>query len=97
MKASTFLLLPVLLVTVLGSCRPFFRTEVGVPGAGYTKNEAYDRGFADGRGDRLAGRAHNPHINEDSSTLPSAHRRDYIWGYTEGYRSPHGAAVIVTK
>ena len=64
--------------------------ESGVPGAGYTANDAYQRGWSDGSSDRAAGRAHNPHINEDSSNLPSAFRNQYIWGYTEGYRGTSG-------
>ncbi|GAA5484827.1 hypothetical protein [Haloferula sargassicola] len=96
MKASLLVLVAVLTALGLNSCRPFFRTEIGVPGAGYTRDEAYNRGYADGSADRLAGRSHNPHINEDSTTLPSAHRKNYIWGYTEGYRSPSGA-VLSTK
>ncbi|MEP4078226.1 hypothetical protein [Haloferula sp.] len=56
------------------------------PAAGYTKSDAYQRGYDDGCADRRAGRAHNPHINEDSEDLPSAHRNDYIWGYNAGYK-----------
>ncbi|MBB5352533.1 hypothetical protein HNR46_002779 [Haloferula luteola] len=79
------------------SCQPFFRTEVGAPAAGYDESDAYRRGFEDGSGDRLAGRAHNPHINEDSATLPSAHRKNYLWGYTDGYGNPSGARVMGSK
>lgn len=57
-----------------------------IPPAGYTKTEAYKRGYDDGCNDRKRGRAHNPHINEDSPTLPSAHRNEYIWGYNDGYK-----------
>lgn len=60
------------------------------PGAGYTKSDAYQRGYNDGQSDRRSGRAHNPHINEDSETLPSAHRKDYIWGYNAGFKDSSG-------
>lgn len=56
------------------------------PAAGYTESDAYKRGYNDGCNDRLAGKSHNPHINEDSPTLPSAHRNHYIWGYNAGYK-----------
>lgn len=56
------------------------------PAAGYTETDAYKRGYDDGSNDRSAGKAHNPHINEDSETLPSAHRNNYIWGYNAGYK-----------
>ena len=56
------------------------------PAAGYTETDAYKRGYDDGSNDRSAGRAHNPHINEDSEDLPSAHRNNYIWGYNAGYK-----------
>ena len=56
------------------------------PAAGYTETDAYRQGYDDGCRDRRAGRAHNPHINEDSETLPAAHRNDYIWGYNAGYK-----------
>ncbi len=55
------------------------------PAAGYTETDAYKRGYDDGSSDRSAGKAHNPHINEDSEALPSAHRNNYIWGYNAGY------------
>lgn len=97
MRAFSFLLVPVISLLALSSCQNFFRTEVGAPGAGYTESDAYKRGFADGRADGLAGRAHNPHINEDSSTLPSFFRNNYIWGYTDGYRNPYGMAVSGSK
>lgn len=61
-------------------------TITGQPAAGYTKTDAYKRGYKDGCDDRQAGRAHNPHINEDSPTLPSAHRNNYVWGYNDGYK-----------
>ena len=56
------------------------------PAAGYTESDAYKRGYEDGCNDRCAGRSHNPHINEDSPTLPSAHRNHYVWGYNAGYK-----------
>ena len=37
-------------------------------------------------GDRLHGLAYDPHINEDR-TLPRAHRKDYLWGYVDGFRN----------
>lgn len=62
------------------------------PAAGYGHSQAYKRGYDDGSSDRLAGRAHNPHINEDSETLPSAYRNDYVWGYNHGYKNPGGVS-----
>jgi hypothetical protein len=56
------------------------------PASGYTETDAYKRGYDDGCNDRRSGNTHNPHINEDSETLPSAHRNNYIWGYNAGYK-----------
>jgi hypothetical protein len=67
------------------SCHPGYSHHA----AGYDQRDAYNRGHADGSSDRLSGRDHNPHINEDSETLPSAYRNDYIWGYVEGYKNPY--------
>ncbi|MEM1083016.1 MAG: hypothetical protein AAGI48_02755 [Verrucomicrobiota bacterium] len=72
-------------------------TITGEPAAGYSKSDAYNRGFADGSNDRSTGKAHNPHINEDSEHLPSAHRNDYIWGYNAGYKSPGSQTVSGSK
>lgn len=59
-------------------------------GHGYQPLDAYNRGYRDGSLDRSRGRTHNPHIN-DPSTLHSAHRKDYVLGYCEGYRATYSA------
>ncbi len=79
------------------SCSHMFRTDYGVPGAGYDDRAAYNQGFSDGSGDRSAGRAHNPHINEDSATLPAAYRKEYVWGYIDGYRGMRGTLIEGSK
>ncbi|MGB6220623.1 hypothetical protein [Haloferula sp.] len=61
-------------------------TVYGNPAAGYTETDAYKRGYNDGCNDRKSGNTANPHINEDSETLPSAYRNNYIWGYNAGYK-----------
>ena len=68
-------------------------TDPDTPMAGYNEKQVYNRGFSDGSTDRLSGRAHNPHINEPV-TLSSAYRKQYLWGYVEGYKNPyaHGGA-----
>lgn len=86
MKSPFYALALVVLAGTLPSC--IGPTEPNVPGAGYSERDAYDRGFSDGSSDRLAGRAYNPHIN-DSETLPSAYRKNYLWGYAEGYKNPY--------
>lgn len=86
MKSPFYALALIVLAGFLPSC--IGPTETNVPGAGYTEQDAYDRGYSDGSSDRLAGRAHNPHIN-DPETLPSAYRKQYLWGYAEGYKNPY--------
>ncbi|MFM2243179.1 MAG: hypothetical protein RLZ97_2034 [Verrucomicrobiota bacterium] len=88
MKSPFYACGAVILALVCSSC--LSGTQYGVPGAGYTANDSYQRGYQDGSSDRARGRAHNPHINESSSDLPSAFRKEYIWGYTEGYRGIRG-------
>lgn len=94
MKSPFYALSALILATALPSC--LSGTQYGVPGAGYTANDAYQRGYRDGSGDRASGRAHNPHINEDSSNLPAAFRKEYVWGYTEGYRGT-GSGIAGSK
>lgn len=67
------------------SCTTYEHT----PGAGYSARDSFYRGYSDGRSDRVRGLAHNPHINEDAATLPSAYRTEYMWGYVEGFRYPN--------
>lgn len=86
MKSPFYALTLLVLAGSLGSC--IGPTFPNVPGAGYSESDAYDRGFSDGSSDRLGGRAHNPHIN-NPETLPSAYRKQYLWGYAEGYQNPY--------
>ncbi len=73
----------------LGSMACHSPQPVGlIPGAGYSPRDSYERGFGDGSIDRISMKTHNPHINQ-SDTLPSAHRLEYVWGYNEGYKSPY--------
>lgn len=54
----------------------------------YTGNsgrQAYDQGYTHGSMDRVRGLAHNPHIN-DPDEVPASFRKEYIWGYTEGFQ-----------
>lgn len=71
------------LALALGASSCANNTEL-TPGAGYSARDSYYRGFNDGRLDRARGLTHNPHIN-DPDTLPSAYRKEYLWGYCEGY------------
>jgi len=84
MNLSTLVPLGMILAFAAPSCS--YRAE-GYQAAGYSPRDAYYRGHTDGSGDRYRGLAYDPHINE-SRTLPSAHRNDYMWGYIEGYRHP---------
>ena len=87
MKSPQYAILALILAAFSASCGTH---SVGlIPGAGYSPNDAYHRGYDDGSLDRRRGLTHNPHINEDSSTLPTAHRLEYTWGYLEGYRMPN--------
>ena len=91
MKSPQFAL-AALAAAFLGSCAcsDVWTSDVGLtPASGYHPRDAYERGFSDGSLDRRRGLAHNPHINEDASTLPSAHRLEYTWGYIEGYRGSY--------
>lgn len=85
MKSPQYAIMACLLALFAASCT----TAELIPGAGYSARDAFYRGYDDGRSDRVRGLAHNPHINEDSMTLPSAHRLEYTWGYTEGFRYPY--------
>ena len=91
MKAPLHALVLMLLAGAFSSCIGY--TDVSPPMKGYTQKEVYNRGFADGASDGRAGHAHNPHIN-DSITLSSAYRKNYIWGYTEGYQNAIGGAAV---
>ena len=81
---KTFILVPLGVILALAgtSCTSY---APGYQAAGYSPNDAYYRGHVDGSGDRLYGLAYDPHINEDR-TLPSAHRNEYLWGYSDGFR-----------
>ena len=83
MKLFTLVPLSFLLAFAAPSCS---YTAEGYQAAGYTSHDAYHRGLTDGSGDRLHGLAYDPHINEDR-TLPRAHRKDYLWGYVDGFRN----------
>lgn len=85
MKLITLLISSVALALTSVSCSNMFETAHDYQAAGYTPNNAYHRGLVDGRGDKIKGRAYDPHINEDR-TLPRAHRNDYLWGYVDGFR-----------
>lgn len=71
------------------SCKTY--TENAYVASGYDARDAYKLGFRDGSADRAAGKAHNPHINEPHQT-PAAFRKDYLWGYTEGYKQGYGGS-----
>lgn len=51
----------------------------------HSPRAAYDQGYAHGQLDRRRGLTHDPHIN-NPDTVPSAFRKQYVWGYTEGYQ-----------
>ena len=70
----------------LSSCIGY--TDPDTPMAGYTEKQVYNRGFSDGSSDCLGGKAHNPWVNEPI-TLSSQHRKQYLWGYVEGYKNPY--------
>lgn len=72
-------------IFALGSISCETYTENAYPASGYNERDAYNLGFRDGSADRAAGKAHNPHINDPQET-PAAFRKDYLWGYTEGYK-----------
>ena len=82
MKSATITLITLGMAFGAISCT----TDTNNPASGYTKTDAYHRGYSDGQSDRRSGRAHNPQINEGSETLPSAHRNNYVWGYNAGYK-----------
>ncbi|MCW1885277.1 hypothetical protein OKA04_11100 [Luteolibacter flavescens] len=86
---KTFILVPlgVILAVAGSSCSSTYAP--GYQAAGYSPRDAYYRGHVDGSGDRLHGKAYDPHINEDR-TLPGAFRKDYVWGYNDGFRKPAG-------
>ena len=86
MKMSTLVPLGLLMAFAAPSCS---YVATGYQAAGYAPQDAYRRGYVDGSGDKVYGRAYDPHINEDR-TLPRAHRNDYIWGYIDGFRNPNG-------
>jgi len=87
MKSPQYAILALVLAAFTASCGT---SSVGyIPGAGYSPRDAYYRGWDDGSRDRTTTKNYNPHINEDSSTLPSAHRLEYNWGYIEGYKTPY--------
>lgn len=86
MKMSTLVPLGLLVALAAPSCTT---VATGYQAAGYSPRDAYYRGHVDGSGDRFHGRAYKPHINEDR-TLPNSHRNDYLWGYVDGFRNPHG-------
>jgi len=52
----------------------------------YSPRDAYDLGYKHGVTDRRRAVSFDPHFN-DSIEVPAAHRKDYVWGYTEGYRA----------
>lgn len=64
-------------------------TEKVYVASGYDEKDAYALGFRHGSNDRLAGKAHNPHIN-DFDDVPGAFRKDYTWGYIKGFENPYG-------
>ncbi len=86
MKTSTLVPLGLILACAAPSCSHYV---TGYQAAGYSPRDAYYRGHVDGSGDRLRGLSYDPHINEDR-TLPQAHRKDYLWGYVDGFRNPGG-------
>ena len=93
MKSPQYIALSAILACFVTSCACnsdywTYTSADLTPASGYHPKDAYERGFSDGSLDRRRGLAHNPHINEDASTLPSAHRLEYTWGYIEGYRNP---------
>ena len=73
-----------LLAASLTSCKLGY-TDLKPPMRGFTPHEVYVRGYNHGRTDSATGRPYNPHIN-DSENLSSAYRKDYLWGYAEGYK-----------
>jgi|GEM_PF-6932529 len=86
MKSPFYALAVLALALGASSCGYYAELQ---PGAGYDARDAYYRGVQDGRLDRSRGLTHNPHIN-DPDTLPSAYRKEYIWGYCEGYEGKAG-------
>ncbi|BCX47381.1 hypothetical protein HAHE_12890 [Haloferula helveola] len=84
MKLPFYALAAVLLAFTTQSCMTY--TEKVYTASGYDARDSYNLGYKHGSADRVAGRAHNPHINMPFET-PAAYRQDYIWGYTQGYRA----------
>ena len=83
MSSPARLLLAATLGLFVASCQtPHSPTDY----TNYSERNAYDLGYEHCVMDRRKGLTHDPHIN-DSIEVPSAHRRDYVWGYTEGYRA----------
>lgn len=87
MKALFYALAATFVAFGTFSCQTY--TEKAYTASGFNGRDAYDLGFQDGCSDRAAGKAHNPHINDPHET-PASFRKDYMWGYTEGYRNPCG-------
>lgn len=76
-------------ILALGTLSCMTYTEKVYTASGYDARDAYNLGYRHGSADRLAGKAHNPHIN-DPHEVPADFRKDYIWGYTAGYENPYG-------
>ena len=85
MKSSFYALSA--LVLALGSVSCMTYTEKVYTASGYDARDSYRLGYRHGSEDRLAGKSHNPHIN-DPQEVPASYRKDYIWGYTAGYENP---------
>ena len=89
MKTPFYALVAVIFALSAVSCMTY--TEKVYTASGYDARDAYNLGFRDGSSDRAAGKAHNPHINQPHET-PAAFRKDYIWGYTEGYKQGYAGS-----
>lgn len=77
-------------IFALGAVSCIGTTEKVYTASGYDEHDAYNLGYRHGSSDRLAGKAHNPHIN-DPHEVPASFRKDYMWGYTAGYKNPGGS------
>jgi hypothetical protein len=84
------MILAAFLVSCGGQIRPH------VPGAGYSDRDAYRLGFSDGARDESVPLPYNPRIDEPHR-VPSAHRNDYLRGYSEGFRDPHKFRPLGSK
>lgn len=91
MKSPFYALTAVILAFGAVSCMTY--TEKVYTASGFDARDAYNLGCRDGSTDRVAGKAHNPHIN-DPFAVPAAYRQQYIWGYTHGYQGECGEPVI---